>query len=61
MAYGDEFVNNLVYVFYCDPPVQKDNNKKKRERKNQHRLLSFLKLRANQLQIYDQLKVSGVS
>ena len=61
MAYGDEFVNNLVYVFYCDPPVQKNNNKKKRERKNPHRLLSFLKLQADQLQLSDQLNVSGVS
>ena len=61
MAYGDEFVNNLVYVFYCDPPVKKKHNKRKEKEKNQHRLLSFLKPRANQLQIYDQLKVSGIS
>jgi hypothetical protein len=33
MAYGDEFVNNLVYVFYCDPPVKKKHNKRKEKEK----------------------------
>jgi hypothetical protein len=23
MAYGDGFVNNLLYVFYCDAPEKK--------------------------------------
>jgi hypothetical protein len=34
MAYGDEFVNNLVYVFYCDPQYRKNITKEKRKKKS---------------------------
>jgi hypothetical protein len=33
MAYGDGFVNNLLYVFYCDPPVQKKQKQKEKRKK----------------------------